>query len=190
MQIDKLIVFHKTVGDATRIRILSLLASGPQNGQTLAGILKLSPPTISHHLTKLKEINLVIDRRDKNTIYYHLKPDVLKHYVEALPSIILERGEKTMTEEQKKIVKNFFTKEGRLKIIPAQRKKKMLVLYHLAEGLEMGKKYQEKEINEYIQHYHEDYATIRREWIMASIMYRDKGIYELNPRELWAKIVE
>ncbi|MFC8564057.1 DUF2087 domain-containing protein, partial [Peribacillus frigoritolerans] len=47
----------------------------------------------------------------------------------------------------------------------------------------------EKELNEFIQSFHDDYATIRRELIIGSIMYRENSIYELNPREMWADII-
>ncbi|WP_409301123.1 metalloregulator ArsR/SmtB family transcription factor [Peribacillus sp. SCS-155] len=192
MQLDKLVSFHKTMGDPTRIRILSLLASGPKHGQALAGILSLTPPTISHHLAKLKESNLVYDRRDKNTIYYHLNLKVVEHFSQALPNMLIGQEEDKMTDalelEYQKILQNFLTKDGRLKTIPAQRRKKMIVLYHLANRLDAGRKYPEKELNEYIKKFHEDYATIRREFIIMGIMYRDKGIYELNPKEMWEKI--
>lgn len=192
MQLNKLIAFHKTVGDATRIRILSLLAGGPKNGQALAGILGLSAPTISHHLAKLKEINAVAVRREKNIIYFHLNKDVLLHYSEALPKLVAEgtneRNDKGMELAHKKILDNFLTKEGKLKTIPSQRKKKLIVLHYIASGLKMGKIYEEKEINEYIKRYHEDYATIRREFIMSDIMHREQNQYELNPREMWELI--
>src|SRR5690606_23437460 len=92
------------------------------------------------------------------------------------------------SEEKHMIIQNFFTKDGRLKTIPAQRKKRLMVLEHLMKGLTIGTKYPEKEINEYIKQYHEDYATIRREFIMNHFMYRENGIYEVNPPEMWAKI--
>ena len=192
MQLNKLIAFHKTVGDATRIRILSLLAGGPKNGQALAGILSLSAPTISHHLSKLKDINAVRERREKNTIYYHLNKDVLLHYSGALPKLILEgtneRNDTDMELAHRKILDNFLTAEGKIKTIPSQRKKKLIVLHHIASGLKMGKIYEEKEINEYIKKYHEDFATIRREFIMSDIMHREQNRYELNPREMWELI--
>ncbi|WP_239421895.1 DUF2087 domain-containing protein [Bacillus sp. CGMCC 1.16541] len=75
-----------------------------------------------------------------------------------------------------------------MKQIPAQRKKKLMLLRHLIKGFERGKKYEEKEVNAYIENYHEDYATIRREFIMANMMYRDHNVYEVNPEELWTKI--
>lgn len=47
--------------------------------------------------------------------------------------------------------------------------------------------YAEQKINEFIRQYHEDFATIRREFIMHGFMFRDNEEYELNPREMWAR---
>ena len=192
MQLSRLVTFHKVMGDPTRIRILAILAKGPKHGQALAGILGLTAPTITHHIAKLKEINLVTQRRDKNTIYFHINESVLEHLAGSTMSVIVGKEGMTMEEEKelqyKQIIENFLTKEGRLKTIPAQRKKKLIVLYHVAKGLEVGKKYVEKDINEYIKHYHDDYATIRREFIINGIMYRENGIYELNPKEIWSRV--
>ena len=190
MQLNRLVEFHKTMGDPTRLRILSLLSNGPLHGQAIAGKLGLTAPTITHHLKKLRDINVVFERRDKNTIYFNLNHSVVRQHSEALKQLI-EGKEISMveqSEEKQKIIANFFTKEGKLKTIPAQRKKKLMVFEHLLKGIEKGRKYEEKEINEYILQYHEDYATIRREFIINHYMYRENGIYELNPVEMWAKI--
>lgn len=192
MQLSRLVTFHKIMGDPTRIRILAILAKGPKHGQALAGILGLTAPTITHHLAKLKEINVVSQRREKNTIYFHINESVLEHLANSTMNVIVGKEGMTMEEEKelqyKQIIENFLTKEGRLKTIPAQRKKKLILLFHVAKGLEAGKKYEEKEINEYIKRYHDDYATIRREFIINGIMYRKDGIYELNPKEIWSRI--
>ncbi|RLQ97111.1 DUF2087 domain-containing protein [Falsibacillus albus] len=194
MQLNRIVAFHKTMGDPTRVRIITLLAqSGPLHGQALAGKLGVTPPTISHHLNKLKEINLVFQRRDKNTIYFHLNHKLLKEHSAALLEYVKEKHEggaemDKLTIEKQSVLRNFFTKDGRLKSIPAQRKKKLYVFEHLVEGLEKGRKYPEKEINEYIKNFHDDFATIRREFIINHYMYRENNIYELNPKEMWAKI--
>lgn len=47
--------------------------------------------------------------------------------------------------------------------------------------------YPERELNEWIKQYHEDFATIRRELIMHQFMYREREMYELNPREMWTR---
>ncbi|WP_370222112.1 metalloregulator ArsR/SmtB family transcription factor [Cytobacillus sp.] len=191
MQLNRLVAFYKTMGDPTRIRIVFLLAKGPLHGQAIAGKLGLTPPTITHHLNKLREINLVYQRRDKNTVYFYLNESVLKHQSGVLAKLADKEEIKKMEEqnsESQKVIENFFTKDGKLKNIPAQRKKKLMVFEHLIKGLKMGKKYEEKVLNEYIKQYHEDYATIRREFIINHYMYRENGIYELNPPEMWAKI--
>jgi hypothetical protein len=85
------------------------------------------------------------------------------------------------------VLRNFFTKEGTLKHLPAQLKKKLIVLEHLAAGLEPGRSYAEAEINAYIKRFDEDYATIRREWIIHRFMHREQDIYTLNPPEQWTR---
>lgn len=192
MQLNKLVNFHKVMGDPTRIRILALLANGPLHGQAIAGKLGLTPPTITHHMAKLKEINVITQKREKNTIYFSLNGKELEVQSQAILKTIYKQEDETVQASEKKqdqngIIANFLTKEGKLKNIPAQRKKKLMVLQYLMKGLEVGKKYSEKDINEYIKKYHDDFATIRREFIMNHFMYRENGIYEMNPQEMWAK---
>lgn len=193
MQLDKQVSFYKTMGDPTRLKIIMLLKEGPLHGLAIAGKLGLTAPTISHHLTKLREINLVYSLRDKNSLYYHLNKKVIKHHGNVLMNMAKENkgDEEEMEKRQKekqKVLNNFFTNDGTLKGIPAQRKKKLIVFEHLMEGLKPGVNYEEKEINEYIKKFHEDYATIRREFIINHYMYRENGIYEVNPKEMWATI--
>lgn len=191
MQLDRLVAFHKTIGDPTRIRIISLLAAKPWNGQALAGKLGLTAPTITHHLKKLREINVVYERREKNTIYFYLNKSVITHQADALIKLFqFEKGVdevEVTNEEAAKIIDIFIGADGKLKNIPAQRKKKLIIFRHIVKGLKEGKKYEEKELNDYIKRYFDDYATIRREFIINHFMYRENNIYELNPEEMWAK---
>ncbi|MBB2479231.1 metalloregulator ArsR/SmtB family transcription factor [Bacillus sp. APMAM] len=189
MQLNKIVEFHKALGDLTRIRIIALLQQGPLHGQAIAGKLGLKPPTITHHIAKLREVGLIKERRDKNTIYFSLNTKILETSAKAILTVGtggVSNMEMSVTEEERAaIINNFFTKDGKLKNYPAQRKKKLVVLAHMAKGLEFGKVYPEKEINEYLKQFHEDYATLRRELIMCQYMYRENNQYELNPVELW-----
>jgi hypothetical protein len=196
MQLSRILNYHKALSDATRVRILALLADGPLHGQALAGKLGLSPPTITHHMTKLREASLVSERKEKNTVYFYLNRETLMQDAMATVDTILGkqngdinlRGDRTVTDgERAKVIQNFFTPDGRLKNIPAQRKKKLIVFEWMLRGLQMGKKYSEQEINQHILQYHDDYATIRREFIINHFMYRENGMYEMNPPQLWAK---
>ncbi|TQS71028.1 metalloregulator ArsR/SmtB family transcription factor [Ornithinibacillus gellani] len=188
MQIDRLVAFHKTLGDQNRIQIISMLRHGPLHGQAIAGKLGLTPATVSYHVTRLREIDVIYQRRDKNTIYFHLNEKKLAYMAEAILRIggddAMNKQQVDWTEKQK-VIRNFFSKDGRLQTIPAQRKKKLIILEHMVDRLEFGKKYPEKDINAFIKQFHDDYATIRREWIMCHFMQRNDGIYELNPKEMW-----
>lgn len=194
MQLDKIVRYHKALADPTRVRMLVLLAGGELSGLELAEKLCISPATVTHHAAKLREVGLIGERREKNTIYFTLIRYFLQAYSTAIVDLIEKQGgkEEDVMENandrlRQSVLKNFFTADGKLKHIPAQLKKKLIVLEHLVSKLESGRKYTEKEINAFIERYHEDFATIRREFIMHQYMYRDNQIYEMNPRELWAK---
>ncbi|KGP70850.1 metalloregulator ArsR/SmtB family transcription factor [Pontibacillus yanchengensis] len=192
MQLDKVVQFHKVLGDPTRIKIVTLLKHGPLHGQAIANKLGLRPSTITHHVAKLRDTGLIFQRRDRNTIYFYLDEKKLEQNAKA----ILAMGEETRMKQEMQvnekeklsIIKNFFAKDGTLKQIPSQRKKKLVVLAYLIRQIEPGRIYEEKEINEVILPFHEDYATIRREWIMNHFMYRSNNQYELNPKEMWPLI--
>ncbi|MFB4213170.1 metalloregulator ArsR/SmtB family transcription factor [Shouchella sp. JSM 1781072] len=188
MQLSRMVHFHKTVGDKTRIQIISMLKTGPLHNGAIAGKLGLTPPTISHHLTKLKEIDVIYQRREKNTIYFHLNETKLKQMAEA---IIRIGGDNRfeyfdVSNEDKAFVrKHFFNRDGALMQLPAQRKKRLIILEVLAQQFDEGRQYEETEVNEILKGFHEDFATIRRELIMSHFMYRHDQLYELNPKEMW-----
>ena len=194
MQLDKVVNYHKALADPTRIKMLILLAGGERNGQELADKLCVTPATITHHAAKLREASLINERREKNTIYFTLNHYFIESNANAAMKLIYQasEGDLNMMDEidkrtRESVIRNFFTSEGRLKNIPAQLKKKLIVLEHLIMKLDNGRKYPEKELNEFIQHYHEDYATIRREFIMHQFMYRENQVYELNPPQMWTR---
>ncbi|WP_240421769.1 metalloregulator ArsR/SmtB family transcription factor [Paenibacillus periandrae] len=196
MQLDKVVNYHKALADPTRIRILILLAEGELNGQVLAEKLGVSPATITHHTTKLREASLINERRDKNTIFFSLNHYFIKSNATASVDLIYKNanilgGAEGMDDKnmrlKESVIKNFFTSNGKLRNLPVQLKKKLIVLENLVSRLEKGRKYTEKEINEFIMNFHDDFATIRREFIMHQFMFRENQIYELNPPEMWAR---
>ncbi|VXB65444.1 ArsR family transcriptional regulator [Bacillus sp. 349Y] len=193
MQLNKQVEFHKTLGDPTRLKIIYLLSEGPLHVGAVAGKLGLTAPTISHHLSRLKDCNLVYSRRDKNTIYYHLNTKVLLHHGKVLQQFAegTKGEERNMDQrllEKQKVMNAFIGKDGKVSQLPAQQKKRLYLLEHWVEGLEIGRKYEEKEINAYIKQFHDDYATVRREFIIHQFMFRENSIYERNPKEMWGSV--
>ena len=78
--------------------------------------------------------------------------------------------------ERDKIEKSFF-KDGRLTELPAQRKKRIVVLEHLLQAFELERDYTELEVNGILKQFHPDVATLRREFIDVKMMTRAAGVY-------------
>lgn len=67
----------KVFADATRVRLLALLAREELTVAELSAITQLAQPRVSTHLAKLKEANLVRDRRAGVSAYYRFDEDQL-----------------------------------------------------------------------------------------------------------------
>lgn len=62
----------KALSDETRLRIILLLNQSELCVCQLCGIMSLSQPKISKHLSKLRDLGLVQDRREDKYVYYSL----------------------------------------------------------------------------------------------------------------------
>lgn len=189
--IDSLIAFHKTLADATRLKLIGLLALRPMCGLELARELKVSAPTVSHHINKLKELNLVRSAREDNTIYYSLDADRLHELsrlnlggAAAEPSDEAKHNSPPTRDDRQKVLANFFV-DGRLKAMPAQQKRQLYILEEFAKDFEHQRDYSEKEVNEVILRRYDDYCLIRRDLVIFGYMTRDRGTYRLRPRDQW-----
>ena len=68
----------KALADPTRRRILELLRSGDRTAGDIAEHFDMTKPSISHHLTTLKNAGLVEARRDGQSIIYSLNTTVFQ----------------------------------------------------------------------------------------------------------------
>jgi hypothetical protein len=75
------------------------------------------------------------------------------------------------------VLRNILLPDGRLKVIPAQRKKREVVLKHILKSFQPEVHYTEQQVNEILSRFHEDTATLRRELITYKMMKRAEGEY-------------
>ena len=178
-QFQTLLNFFKVLANESRLKILGILASRECSVEELAALLQLKEPTVSHHLTKLKELNLVNMRPEGNTHLYQLDSEALQSISKEIftPDNMASLAEDVESQVwESKVLKNYM--EGdRLKEIPASRKKRLVILKWLVSQFEMGVSYPERAVNETIQRYHPDCATLRRELIGYQLMQRENGVY-------------
>ena len=78
--------------------------------------------------------------------------------------------------DRQRVLDSFF-EYGRLKSIPAQRKKERICLEEIAKELELGRPYPERELNQVLLRFHQDYCTLRRDMISEGILRREEGLY-------------
>ncbi len=67
-------------GDPSRVRLISVLAAGEQNVSTLAAAVGLSTSAVSHQLRMLRQLRLVVARKDGRQVYYSLDDHVTHLY--------------------------------------------------------------------------------------------------------------
>ena len=67
----------KALSDPTRREILSLLRQGPMTAGEIASNFPITAASISHHLSVLKESDLVWDEKKGKYIYYELNTSVV-----------------------------------------------------------------------------------------------------------------
>ena len=178
-ELDEMLRFLKGLSDATRLRLLGLVATEERSVEELATLLRLKAPTVSHHLAKLKELDLVRMRAEGNTHYYRLNELGLGRVNTLLATpkhIATLAGEQGADAWERKVLRDFIA-EGRLKEMPAQRKKREVVLRWLAEQFDRGRTYSEKDVNELLTRHHEDVAYLRRELVGAHLLQREHGVY-------------
>src|SRR3989440_3328573 len=178
-EFQALLQFFKVLADENRLKILGILANREQSVEELAALLQLKAPTVSHHLARLKELNLVGMRSEGNTHIYWLNAEALRNTSKGLLSSekiasLVDDVEGDAWE--RKVLRDFF--EGtRLKEIPASRKKRSVILKWLANQFEHGILYKEAQVNEIIERHHPDTAWLRRELIAEKLMQRENGMY-------------
>lgn len=165
----------KVVADEARLRILGLLSERDMTGKELAEGLRLTAPTISHHMRKLVNAGVVTSTTDAQRHIYALKSDLLR---DVRKEPMQEQSAAKPADFREKTLRNFFDGD-RLKSIPAQRKQRVIVLQKLLERFEPGRQYPEREVNDLLSTSHEDYATLRRELVDYGFMVREKGVYEV-----------
>ena len=175
------IKLFKCLADKSRLQILKSLVQEDMYVERLAERLGLTPATISFHLKKLEAAQAVYAYKDQYYTMYSIRQEV---FMTRIIDIIQEESEVIDEQEQRekeyreKVITSFF-EYGKLKSIPAQRKKKRICLEEMAKSFEVGRTYDEKEVNEIILKYFDDYCTLRRDMISEKILHREGTTYKL-----------
>lgn len=175
---SEMLGFFKALADANRLKIIGLLVEQSLSGEQLAAMLNLRPSTVSHHLALLSELGLVRARAESYYNIYELVTDRLDELGKKFLSLGAISGSTANVDLEaydRKVIRDYTNADGRFKIIPGQRKKLEAVLRYILPAFEPGVRYTEKQVNEILNKYHEDTATLRRELVGYRLLQRTGG---------------
>jgi ArsR family transcriptional regulator len=168
----------KALGHPARLLILNLVNTRPRHVEELATILRLSPATVSHHLSKLSAAGLLRSAKDQYYQTYSLSGDLSSRTLGEL-ILMSQPGLAAQVEEdayRQKVLATFL-RQGRLISIPAQLKTRQIILEKLVQEFEPDRTYTEREVNQILVDFHDDVATLRRGLIEHKLMQRDRDRY-------------
>lgn len=178
----EVILLFKCLSDKSRLQILKSLAKEDMYVELLAQRLDLTPPTISFHLKKLAEAGAVRSYKNQYYTMYTLCREIFEG---RMIDLICEKSEEADLQnrreaEYRQRVLDTFLVNGKLVSIPAQRKKRRIILEEISKVFSPGKLYQEREVNLLIADFHDDFCTLRRELIAEHMMARSSQGYWLT----------
>jgi len=169
----------KCLADKSRLQILKSLAIEDMYVERLAERLGLTAPTISFHLKKLADAGAVHSYKNQYYTMYALCRDVFQARI---LDIVSEKSDEAALQAQReakyrqRVLDSFF-EYGKLKTIPAQRKKERIILEELVKAFEPGRFYTEREVNIIIADYYDDFCTLRRDMVDEKLLGRSREAY-------------
>lgn len=184
----------KALADRSRLRVAGALAGKrPLDAATLSTELGMQPVDLGHHLARLVAAGLVTERRTGPGVRYALKPQRLAEIGRALDALSREGDGEAgggadwpgYEPAEARVLRGFIV-DGRLESIPAQERKRQVILRYLAQTVfESDREYPEKEVNMRLALLHPDVASLRRYLVDLGYMSRSAGIYKLQPASEW-----
>ncbi len=186
-KLQNLLRFFKALADESRLKIIGILATQECSVEELAVLLELKEPTISHHLTKLKQLELVRMRPEGNTHFYQLDKDVLQTMSKEvlLPEKVAALADGVNLETWKFKVLNSYiegdfqdcTSVKYLREIPGNSKKRLTILKWVIDKFELGAEYPQDKVDEVLKRYYPDCEALRNELVDSRLMQEENGVY-------------
>lgn len=195
---EPILMLLKVLADESRLSLLRLLNEGEQTVGDLAQKMKLSDPTVSHHLSKLREAGFATLRMAGNQRFYRLNETGVARFKKMVSEIekFPPEPEPVPSDEgwiaalgwdgEDQQVLREYVRGGKLIRLPTKQKRMLVILRWLATLFEPERMYSEVEVNSTLKGvYPEDYVSLRRDLVDLGYLRRERGggKYWLAPAE-------
>jgi len=161
------------IAEPDRLRVFSALALGATTTTDIRQMSGLDARTVEKALGRLVAGELVAREAT----------GVVRLHTEDLLGLARRIGERRSTRTEfdedvpGAVVLTRFIRAGRLTTIPMQHSKRKVVLDYLVQNFDPDCRYSEKEINETLGRYFDDFAALRRYLVDEGFMEREAGVY-------------
>lgn len=91
----------RLLSDSTRLRLLLCLEQEELSVAELAAITQLAQPRVSTHLARLKEAQLVVDRRDGVSVFYRMASDIQDDALAHLWHTLRQQADDPLVEQDR-----------------------------------------------------------------------------------------
>jgi hypothetical protein len=175
----------KALSNPERLRILGRMAGQPATAEDLARELALPLAAVVRHVGVLRSVDLVRPEGPARGAAIAIRLDTLQRIGRELDELEhgADRSElpaldgQVLAAEDAKVLRSY-VEDGRLVSIPAQEKKRLVILRWLRERVfTEDREYPEKEVNQRLAVFHPDVASLRRYMVDAGLASRSSGLY-------------
>lgn len=174
----------KALADPARLRIVGLLAERRRCGRELAHELRLSAPTVSHHIKLLRGVGLITQHRERPYTFYELDDKAMAECAaivgdrEVFRQVASSSG---ISEDKRKVLRAYF--EGsQLVAIPADADARTEVFAEVLRRLPRRRDYQPAELVDFLGAMFPESAKLLDALIGAELIALDDGRYVLSER--------
>lgn len=179
MKTEQSIAIMKALADQSRLAIVNSLLGGAQYVEEIARRHALAPSTVSFHLKKLELAGLVSSRKEQYYVVMRVNDaifDTTLREIVSAPPVGRELQDGRMEEYRRKVLETFFRHDMLVKL-PAQQKKRLIVLEKFAGRFEPERRYSEQEVTGLIMPLFDDYCTVRRLLVDEGMIRREGATY-------------
>jgi hypothetical protein len=79
--------------------------------------------------------------------------------------------------DPRQVLRRFFSADGRLLDLPTRHAKRLVVLDHVAQRFEPGRRYDWREVDAILREVHDDHAALRRHLVDDGFLTRESDVY-------------
>ena len=175
---DQLLAFFKLMSNTQRIKIVGALATaGPLSADRLPVAADVSAADMTRHLKLLTDSGLVTLQADGAYAFDEHALEMAARQALAGQRQVAAAAATGNDDFERRTLRDYLDASGRLKMLPSNGKKLLVVLRYVNRVFAPGAKYTENDMNQTLARFHEDTATLRRALVDCKILARDHGAY-------------